>query len=236
MSIILLYKHQIISNELSALVTKQSAFLVNSQAVVTTSTMTTNRSNNLPSTINTRSTNTASSSLMTTTPPVKIVVAENKMPQALSPTPTVHSSMPTLPTPKVTTSRLAASIHSLTNNERTDNDLPSLLFDTALAKLAKARSEDMIALNYFSHTSLQGCNLECAFKSAGYISKYGGENLAEMTSYASLSDQQLSQSFVHDWLKSSGHKENLLSSKFTSQGIGVASNGKRIVVTVIFSQ
>ena len=232
----MLYQNQIISNEISLLVITRNASLVDSQATVITSINYTQPADYLPSEAVFIATTSTSSSPTALPSPTENEVPTKKISMESVPTPKPQSPRVSLPAPTVHSSTLAERIHSLTNKKRTDNNISSLVFDSALAKIAKARSEEMIALNYFSHTSTRGCNLECTFTSAAYISEFSGENLAEMTSYTSLSDQELSKSFVSDWLQSPLHKENLMSSNFTNQGIGIAYNENRIVVTVLFSK
>lgn len=130
---------------------------------------------------------------------------------------------------------LASLVHSLTNAARGQNNRAELSFDSKLSELAKERSEEMILQNYFSHTSLAGCDLNCRFSSAKYETMTLGENLAESTSYQMLSSQELAEMFMGLWLKSTDHRDNLLSKQFTHEGIGIASKGGRIVVTVVFA-
>ena len=235
-SVFLLYRNQIISNEISSLVITRNASLVDSQATVITSINHTQSADHLPSGTVFIATTSTSTSPTPLPAPTRNEISTKEI--SIESLPTTESRSPRVspPAPAAHSSTLAERIHSLTNQRRADNNIPTLVLDNALSKIANARSEEMIALKYFSHTSTSGCNLKCTFSSAGYISELGGENLAEMTSYTSLSDQELSKSFVIDWLQSPLHKENLLSSNFTNQGIGIAYNENRIVVTVLFSK
>lgn len=130
---------------------------------------------------------------------------------------------------------LTTRIHSLTNLSRSQNKLSSLTLDEALSRIAKKRSEDMIKNNYFSHTSPSGCDLTCTMKKSGYQTLSWGENLALSHSYHLYTLPELAQTFISDWLESSTHRDNLLSKRFTHQGIGVAAVGEKVVVTVIFA-
>ncbi len=130
---------------------------------------------------------------------------------------------------------LINEIHRLTNVARSDSGRPSYTFDNALATYATTRSQDMAKRNYLSHTSKNGCDISCHFSNSSYNSLVWGENLADYSPYDFLSTEELAAHFVKEWLQSSGHKKNLLSKEFTSQGIGVAIEAERIVVTVIFS-
>jgi len=130
---------------------------------------------------------------------------------------------------------LVTILHSLSNTSRGQRNLADLTFDTKLSALAKERSQEMIDQHYFSHTSPDGCDLRCRFTNANYETFSWGENLAESTSYQMLSNRELAEMFMESWLKSSGHRDNLLSAKFTHEGIGVAVKSGRVVVTVIFA-
>lgn len=132
--------------------------------------------------------------------------------------------------------KLSDSIQVLTNDSRTKNDLPSLTLDATLTKLAIDRSKDMITNNYFSHTSQSGCDLTCRFRSVDFVTYYWGENLAQSTGYDLESESETAQTFLNGWLNSKSHRENILSANYTRQGVGVATKGDRLVLTVLFAR
>lgn len=165
--------------------------------------------------------------------------ADESVPET-SPTPadtTVEKSIviEKLPITETDMGTLTSQIQSLTNLSRSQNNLPNLTLDTALSAIAKKRSEEMIRENYFSHTSPSGCDIACQMKNSGYQTLTWGENLARSKNYHLYTVPELAQTFVTDWLKSSTHRDNLLSKKFTHQGIGIASEGQRIIITVVFA-
>ena len=137
---------------------------------------------------------------------------------------------------KYDTNTVINAIQTLSNEARAKEHLFPLVFDSKLAQLAIDRSTDMAKNNYLSHTTLDGCDLECRFKNSGYDTIVWGENLAEYEPYTVISANKLAQEFVKKWLQSSGHRRNLMSSEFTHEGIGVTTSGNRIVVTVIFAK
>ena len=167
---------------------------------------------------------------ISTTPPEVVLTS----PELQTETTEIIKVVPPPPTPSQPTD-LVTLLHSLSNTSREQNNLANLTFDTKLSALAKKRSEEMLDQHYFSHTSPNGCDLQCRFTSASYESFAWGENLAESTSYQMLSSRELAEMFMESWLKSSEHRNNLLSKQFTHQGIAAASKGGRIVVTVIFA-
>jgi uncharacterized protein YkwD len=131
---------------------------------------------------------------------------------------------------------IAQRIHIETNQARKNSDVANLTLDSELTRLAQTRSEDMAAGDYFSHTSPDGCGLTCHFQASGYEASTWGENIAWYEPYSSLTNDALAQKFVEDWLGSSGHRENLLSTNFTHEGVGVAVVGEKIIITVIFAR
>ena len=137
---------------------------------------------------------------------------------------------------KYDTNTVINDIQTLSNNARSKGNLSAFVFDAKLAQLALDRSEDMAKNNYFSHTALDGCDLECRFKNSEYDTLTWGENLAEFEPYSTITASKLASELVEEWLQSSEHRRNLMSSEFTHEGIGVATFGNRIVVTVIFAK
>lgn len=94
-------------------------------------------------------------------------------------------------------------VFSLVNQERAKAGISSLEYDKALAEKANLRARE-IAL-YFSHTRPNGENV---LKSM----KLNGENIAAGSSTAT--------GVMNQWMNSTGHKNNILSSYFKSIGIG----------------
>lgn len=148
--------------------------------------------------------------------------------------PEVVSETKTTPATSADTA-LGKLIHKLTNDARVDDDLSTFSYDSALAELATARSEDMIKQDYFSHDAPGGCDLACRFEKSGYKTLSWGENIAEIEGFAG-NDKAIAEQFITNWLDSRGHRDNMLSKKFTHQGIGVARKNGRVVVTVIFTR
>lgn len=133
-------------------------------------------------------------------------------------------------------STVSDELYTRTNIIRSQNNLPALIKDPTLTSLATARSEEMLTQHYFSHTSPDGCDLSCRYKKAQYPSLTWGENLATFSRYTTLSESALAEQFINDWITSSTHRQNILSTSFTRQGIGIASDGEKIVVTVLFAR
>jgi uncharacterized protein YkwD/uncharacterized membrane protein required for colicin V production len=104
----------------------------------------------------------------------------------------------------------------LVNEERTSAGLQPLAWDEGLVPVARAHSEEMFKLKYFSHTSPVAGSPFDRLKAAGIAYARAGENLA----YAQ------SVTIAHRGLmESQGHRENILRPEFTKMGIGVMSAG-----------
>lgn len=152
-----------------------------------------------------------------------------------SPSPTKQIEIERLPISTKELDTIKNQIHSLTNLSRSQNKLPNLILDSTLSNIAKDRSQEMIDRNYFSHTSPSGCDISCHIKNSGYRTMAWGENLALSNDYHLYTLSELSQTFISDWLKSDTHRDNLLSRKFTHHGIGIATSGDKIIITVVFA-
>lgn len=105
----------------------------------------------------------------------------------------------------------------LTNKERAKNGLSALTLDNELSKVAKAKSQDMSANNYFDHTSPTYGSPFDMMKQFGVAYKAAGENIAK--------GQRTPEEVVKAWMNSEGHRANILSNKFTHIGVGYVENG-----------
>lgn len=116
----------------------------------------------------------------------------------------------------------------LTNAERKKLDKPALKVDSALMKLAREQSAHMARLKQISH-ELEGRTLTLRMNEAAYKALAAGENCAE----GAASPEEA----IADWLMSEGHKNNLLSDRYTRLGVGIAtdSNGRHYF-TQVFAQ
>ena len=105
----------------------------------------------------------------------------------------------------------------LVNAERTKQGLKELQYDWELARVARYKSEDMRDQNYFSHESpIYGSPFEM-IKNFGISYNAAAENIAK--------GQTTPEQVVRSWMNSSGHRANILSSKYTHIGVGYAKNG-----------
>jgi uncharacterized protein YkwD len=117
------------------------------------------------------------------------------------------------------------------NAIRAQNGLCSLSAVQSLTDIARGRSADMLARNYFSHTTPEGKNIFNYLRESGISYSYSGENLAHSTP----ADAGSADVFMHAWLNSPTHRANILREAYTKIGIGVCENGNRRVVTTVFT-
>lgn len=120
-----------------------------------------------------------------------------------------------------------SNLLSLLNQDRQKNGLSPLQGNPMLERAAYAKARDILANNYFAHTSPAGITPWDFIKNEGFIYKFAGENLA--INYSSAYDLE------NDFLKSPSHRDNLLSPLFSEVGIAVVSgisNGQPAIVTV----
>ena len=106
---------------------------------------------------------------------------------------------------------------NLVNKERAKVGLAALTMDSALTKVAQAKSQDMKDNNYFSHTSPTYGSPFDMMKKFGISYKSAGENIAK--------GQTSAQQVVEAWMNSEGHRANILDEKFTHIGVGYVSSG-----------
>jgi uncharacterized protein YkwD/uncharacterized membrane protein required for colicin V production len=121
-----------------------------------------------------------------------------------------------------------AEIIDLVNAERVERGLHPLTFDPELVPVARAHSQEMLELGYFSHVSPNTGTLADRLESAGIEYMQAGENLAYAPS-VSVAHRGLMQS--------DGHRANILESGFERIGVGVLSAPDgTIMVTQVFAR
>jgi uncharacterized protein YkwD len=118
------------------------------------------------------------------------------------------------------TAAIRASILCLVNAERSRRGLVSLRENVRLRSAAVAHSSDMVGHGYFAHTTPGGETFVDRILAARYTSRTSdwslGENLAWGTGDLGTPRG------VHDaWMRSSGHRANILKASYRELGIGV---------------
>lgn len=103
----------------------------------------------------------------------------------------------------------------LVNKARKDAKVEELAFDKKLLATARQKAKDMADNNYFSHESPTFGSPFDMMRTNGIAFKTAGENIA---------GNQTVEGAFKAWMKSEGHKKNILNSSFNYVGIGVASS------------
>jgi uncharacterized protein YkwD len=114
-----------------------------------------------------------------------------------------------------------ATLWQLLNGARVNNGMAPLQQHSTLVGLARWRSSDMLAKDYFSHTIAGcGCLVYAYYDSSGLNYVWGGENIG----WNSGLDDSYSPVRVHErFMSSPGHRANVLNSAFTHGGVGAAA-------------
>ena len=124
------------------------------------------------------------------------------------------------------------AIFNKVNEERTKAGVAPLTYNTTMEKYARIKSQDMGDNNYFSHTDLNGNNITTKMKADGVTYNAWGENIAYISGVTDPT--ALANQFMTNWMNSQGHKENILSTKFSSRGVGVYKIGNKVYATQEF--
>jgi uncharacterized protein YkwD len=141
------------------------------------------------------------------------------------------ASAATTPVDVATLTAQEAKIVSLLNADRTALGLVPVQVDPRLMAIARARSADMIAKGYFSHTQPDGRRI-FDILTASKITWYGAGEILAWNNYpmdvtASTANRQ--------WMNSPGHKAIVISTTFNYVGVGLAvdvATGKKMWTAV----
>ncbi len=125
------------------------------------------------------------------------------------------------------------AIFNKVNEERVKAGVAPLSYSTIMEKYARIKSQDMGDNNYFSHTDLNGNYITAQMKADGVSYKSWGENIAYLGGYG-INPTVLADQFMTNWMNSSGHRKNILSTDFTSIGVGVYQIGNKVYATQEF--
>jgi hypothetical protein len=127
-----------------------------------------------------------------------------------NPTPSPSTSTPTVPTTSpATVSTTVQNLLNLHNQQRKQTGLADLVLDSQLIQFADNQAKWMA-----NNRTLQHADLSPLLSSFSRV----GENIA--------SGQTTEQQAVNDWMNSSGHRANILNSKFTKVGFGLAYDSR----------
>jgi uncharacterized protein YkwD len=108
----------------------------------------------------------------------------------------------------------------LINNARKSRGLAIVRVAAPLDRAALAHSRDMMARDYFSHSSLAGCTAASRARRAGYsTSGCSRWSVGEVIALGSGSRGR-PESVFKAWMRSSGHRKVILSKGWRDVGVG----------------
>lgn len=108
----------------------------------------------------------------------------------------------------------------LLNRTRARHGLPPLRLNAKLTAAATKHSRDMVRRRYFSHDSPDGRDMLDRVRAARYVPRNAGYVLGENIGWGSgpLAEPM---SLVRAWMRSPGHRRNILDRRFRDIGIGI---------------
>ena len=138
--------------------------------------------------------------------------------------------MPIPPQPVSDAAGAEQAVIEITNAQRATYGLPPLARDETIMAIARARSNDMMARNYFGHNDpVTGAHLAreavtaAGYGRAGANIYWGGAVLADFPAKA-----------VGWFMGDEPHRANILSPDYTAIGVGIVWNGQGWMLTQDF--
>ena len=99
------------------------------------------------------------------------------------------------------------------NDHRQSVGCPDLTWNPAVAAVAQAHSEDMVARDFFSHTNPDGASPFDRLTDAGIAYSGAAENIAY--------GYPTAEAVLAGWLGSAGHRANIENCSLTEHGVGL---------------
>jgi uncharacterized protein YkwD len=137
-------------------------------------------------------------------------------------------------------------VHAHVNQVREQHGLSYLTQDDDLRNIARRHSADMADRQFFAHVNSDGKDPGDRYDDYGYSHTKYGENIARVpyqTPLANVNGQtqydtppELARGIVDGWINSEGHRENMLSTKWDCEGIGIEIERKQGVIRVYTTQ
>jgi uncharacterized protein YkwD len=110
----------------------------------------------------------------------------------------------------------------LHNRERARHGLPRLRENPLLRRAAERHTDNMVSERFFDHTSPSGSTMAERIRRTGYTKRVRSWALGENIAWGSGSLATAAQ--IHrSWMKSPGHRANILQRSFREIGIGIES-------------
>ena len=164
--------------------------------------------------------------------------------------------------PTIDIPKLELRVHELTNIERQKLNLSPLSYNTEIRNIAWWHSKDMSVRNFFAHENPDGKTPADRASSANFdmdnriwykkldsIQWQFGENIYQTTLYDSVyvidniptdyhwnDPEKIAKQTVDGWMNSKEHRDNIVSSLWKKEGIGVyISNDDKVFITQNFN-
>lgn len=112
---------------------------------------------------------------------------------------------------------------------RAEHMRPPLRVDLDLARIAREYSCALLARGALSHTGVDGTTVSDRIRAAGKTFIAVGENLASSTD-----TREPVAAAMKGWMRSVGHRENILRPDFTDTGVGICHDGTTYYFTQVF--
>lgn len=131
--------------------------------------------------------------------------------------------------------KISKQIYYLTNKQRSKNHLKKLQWNPLLAKAALYHSRDMAKNHYCGHINEKHEDPTDRVKKIGFDIHVGcfcgvGENCNWISigkisglGFVSNTEHAISVTSIKSWMKSKGHRENILKYEYNLVGVGVAT-------------
>jgi uncharacterized protein YkwD len=110
----------------------------------------------------------------------------------------------------------------LLNRVRTRHGVPPLRLNGKLSHAARRHSRDMVRRRYFAHDSLDGRSAFDRMRATRYVPRDASWVLGENLGWGSGSLAE-PMSLVRAWMRSPGHRRNILDRRFRDIGIGIVT-------------
>lgn len=127
------------------------------------------------------------------------------------------------------TAKMEDQVRQQINAIRQEKGLSQLRHNERLAEVARSYSRRMAEEDFFAHVSPKGDTPAQRVQSAGIFYLLVGENL-----FTSTNIPQPVPAAIDGWMKSRGHRENILRPEYRETGIGVWRRGNTYYITQLF--
>jgi uncharacterized protein YkwD len=117
--------------------------------------------------------------------------------------------------------RVRVAIVCLLNRERAARGRPALRTEPTLRGVAGDYARLMVELGFFDHVSPHGSTMLSRVRATSYLQRTVAWSLGENLAWGS-GDLSTPAATVAAWMRSSGHRANILDARFREVGVGVA--------------